>query len=401
MLADRVYEQVLDDGALELAIARILGALRIAYISGISSHPRLPVRERTLRELAGLPARTQERLSLQPQALYNVLVMEIDRGSQFYGRQDYERAAISFERAAVNLQAMLVDASSYYLAIAQVVCDVHLARYDSANERLEQLANHHDVDESWHAARGIVCLAQNQRDAAVRHFRAALDECRRRGTSELEVRAQLCQLDRKAEWELSLDGAQVSPYEMTTLRYIRAKRSLDLDRPRDAVVELRAVSPDLLDEDGMLLLSEALFRDGRLDESIAVLSRPHPGVAVGDRRLRMLARCLVSAGMGRRAAAIYQKLLGTNPAGREGVWMEYARVLRLMERRAEATALCEQLVGSVAGMPTSAEAVYCIGFAYFILGKRDVAAVFETMARDYGARPYAEVLQDDLEWMRS
>ena len=398
VLARRVYERVDNDDDVEPAVGRILSALHVTLAPATPSHARLPVRERTLRELETGGARAARAVVNAPQAFYNALLVELDGASKAYVAGQYAAAGIAFDRARIVLSGLSSEFRPYYLGIARAVCELHAGNDDAARRTLDDIQTHPLRDESWLAAYGIIELRRGRRDTARVLFRRCLEQCRTTGQSELEVLVHLCQLDPDDSYIPVLDaGSTLTPRERLILRCVRARRDLDLGRPRNAVAELRALTPAERDEDVTLLLVEALDGIGDVPAALAELRAflaAHPeGGAV--RVARVFARHLVAVGRPARACEVYAALLGDRPLGREGVWTEHARALRLAGSRESMRLVCERIVEDSAAGMREPEAIYCVGLAYYLLEQHTVADAMWTLSREYGGRRYVELIADD------
>src|SRR3569623_632436 len=79
---------------------------RVARAPATASHARLPVRERTLRELETGGARAARAVVNAPLAFYNALLVELDGASEAYVAVQYAAAGIAFDRARIVLSGL-------------------------------------------------------------------------------------------------------------------------------------------------------------------------------------------------------------------------------------------------------------------------------------------------------
>jgi tetratricopeptide (TPR) repeat protein len=399
VLAPRVFEVIGGVGDVERGLGRVLSMIGVRLRSAIASHPRLPVRERTVAEIDEFE-KARRANSRTPQSLYNAIVVEIDKGNGSYCAGNYRKALASFGVAAMHVRSLLDGFEPYYLTLATTVCLIHQSKYTEALAQLESVGDDPRIDESWFAAKGMVFSALGDRDAAKKHFLEALEITRRRGEPGFAALVNLVQFDPTQAWALSVEDGGLTENERAHVRYLRAYHAFNSKQYAACVAELSPISVALWDEDIVTLVSEAYSELDDLPKALAVVDTFIARTGAVSKKLgRVHARRLLAGGDPTAAARMYASVLAPTPQQEASLWIEYARVLRMLRHTDRMREVCLRLIDCVK-LPIDAEAAYSLGLAHYLVGNSPVAAFFYGMASEFGGRPYEDVVKDDEEVMR-
>jgi hypothetical protein len=253
------------------------------------AHGRLPIVARTLREVEAVAD-----LGAHPPARVEAVIAALRAAEAGCRAMTYREVEAALEHAKALLAALVPHLRPYYLAIARCICELHAGRDAAAMARLDELAGHPHCEASWFAAMSVLAMRAGRGEEARQHIRQAVAECRARGTSGLEV---LANLGRRADPDET--GAPLDP----GLRYARAARDLLAGRPELTVLLLHGLPITDHDERSILLLARAY---GMLDSWSAAATCLEAFIAgapapVDPAVAQQLARCHQAARAGDRA----------------------------------------------------------------------------------------------------
>jgi len=274
-------------------------------------------------------------------------VLETLRGAPEEARDDprlkrqiawalYQNGELEEALAAVDSLAGK-DPDSNALALLKGLIVAAQGRNDEAVSLLGKVREAQPKDPAVALALARVMQRAGQRDAA-----AAL---------LLELAGALERDGKAAEsQEVRLEAAQV---------YFDGKQ---WGKVEEALRPLLASTDEAVHGQAVLLQADALAKDNRLDEALALLGGAKDSVAVASKRAELLAR----AGRAEEGERLFAELAGRNDAAALAAAQAYQR----LDRYQESIPLLEKLA---AGHPDQAVTGFLLGAAYERTGQRDKA----------------------------
>jgi len=303
------------------------------------------------------------------------------------------------------VREMVPDGKFHYPLVIKGVCDLQLKDFKNAEKTfLEATANHSITSNPLlglgYAGLGHTYAALERFDESLRAFQKAVEQ---HGADEyLRFNHQVAILSAGG---LALDESVLDGFDLTKLRpeerirLVTLKGALHYQRGnfREAIRAFSGLDSQTLDEPSAIYYALALQEHGEFEKAFEILS------VVGAKTrspnvFHHLADAYLKAGDLCSASRIYEDHLCvlTEPTDfSRQLLVEYAQIIRLVKgyRSAEFRDACERVVDfEVFPPPQSKADCFFIGFAYYLLGKSDLARHYYSISAGFSVQYYDQLL---------
>ena len=373
----------------ERGASDLLSALGVRFKPRIVAHQRLPLFERFEGELASASLAV-------PNSVFTDLGILAQVFAERYAVADWRGALVRVTRFCDRLIDRWPAVDFYYPWIAKGVCELHLEDFQTAERTFAGLLSHVLCDENAYVGRGHALVGQQQYRRALDDYVTGAAIARRHGRADTEI--EVNRVTTLLELGETLPETILTPRldsvleddrcKVRLLRGIvlsRAGRLLEARKELGAVIRqapaLRQIAVSHLAD---VLLAMADPR-GAADAIADGLRSTDHGSALWLPLNHRLAAIYTEAGLFERALPIYRDVLCVEGSWTRQYVTEYARLLQVLGRSAEAAAACRSVIdANPFGIPTTAHDHYYFGLALYLLGRPDAAKVsFELSGRRY------------------
>jgi tetratricopeptide (TPR) repeat protein len=364
----------------ERGASDLLSALGIRFKPQVLAHRRLPLFERFEEELSSAGVQVSN-------SVFTELGILAQAFAERYAVADWRAALVRVSRFCDRLIDKWPQVEFYYPWIAKGVCELHLEEFHSAERTFAGLVSNRRCDENAHVGKGHALFGQQRYRGALHDYGTAAAIARRHGRPDAEI--EVNRVTTLLELGEPLPERILAPAMDAILEEDRPKvrllRGIGLSRAgrlieartelRDVVQQFPALRQIAVSHLADVLLAMEDWRAAAA--AIAECLR----TGDGDSGLRLalhhrLAAIYTEAGLFERALPIYRDVLCVEGAWTRQYVTEYARLLRVLGRSAEATAACRSVIDATPfGIPATAHDHYYFGLALYLLGRTDAARV--------------------------
>jgi tetratricopeptide (TPR) repeat protein len=383
-----------NESSFENTMRRICEWLSVPYVPSSLRHPHAFFSNLLLAEIEG-----QE----MQKADFVTLILQSDEFGRHMLNEEWSEALESTGLLISLAKRVVPPVSLHFPLVMRGFCELQLKQYATAEETFLQATTNQDLGSNpmlglGYAGLGHTYASLQRFDESLTAFQKAVEFAADDYLHFTHQAAILSAGGKTVDQSVFhlFDDATLSPAERLKLITLKGALHYKNREYGQAITVFRDLRLEELDESATIFYSLALRENGEVANAIHILS----SVAERTKSVSLyhyLADTYWNAGESMRALRVYEAhlcLVETPSDYARQLLVEYARMLRTIEgdRSIEARGACERAVDlKVLPLTHSKADFFYLGFAHYLLGKKETARYFFENSLGFSADYYDQI----------